>query len=187
MTVPPIARGLGTKIEPGSRCYFPYYTRPWISERNFDPRQDPHLTSQEVRAIDSAIDQYNDAIVDVVSAARTDGVDWYVYDVAGLLDRLAQRRYIDDILARPPWWQPYPLPPELQALTPVPDSRFLTGDGRGGRATGGLFSLDGVHPTTVGYGILAQELITVMRRAGVDFRLPTGPRDLTPSPSTSPG
>ena len=29
-------------------------------------------------------------------------------------------------------------------------SRFLTADGRGGRATGGLFSLDGVHPTTVG-------------------------------------
>jgi hypothetical protein len=173
VTVPPIARGVGPKIEPGSR-YFPYYTRPWISERDFDLRQDPHLTSQEVRAIDSAIDQYNDAIVDVVSAARTAGVDWYVYDVAGLLDRLAQRRYIDDILARPPWWQPYPLPPELQALTPVLDSRFLTGDGGGGRATGGLFSLDGVHPTTVGYGILAQELITVMRRAGVEFRLPNG-------------
>jgi hypothetical protein len=32
-------------------------------------------------------------------------------------------------------------------------------DGR--RATGGLFSLDGAHPTTVGYGLLAQELITV--------------------------
>jgi hypothetical protein len=32
-----------------------------------------------------------------------------------------------------------------------------------------LFSLDGVHPTTVGYGILAQELINVMRRASVIF------------------
>jgi hypothetical protein len=56
----------------------------------------------------------------------------------------------------------------------VPDSRFLTSDGQGGRATGGLFSLDGVHPTTVGYGILAQELIQVMRRAGVEFRTPDG-------------
>ncbi|HMA46005.1 MAG TPA: hypothetical protein VKP11_02160, partial [Frankiaceae bacterium] len=32
----------------------------------------------------------------------------------------------------------------------------------------------GVHPTTVGYGILAQELIRVMRRAGVEFRFPDG-------------
>lgn len=173
VTIPPIARGVGPKVEPGSR-YFPYYTRPWISDRDFDPRRDAHITSQEARAIDSAIDQYNDAIVDVVRAARTEGIDWYVLDVAGVLDRLAQRRYIDDPLARPPWWQPYPLPPELGALTPVPDSRFLTGDGRGGRATGGLFSLDGVHPTTVGYGILAQELIRVMRRAGVGFRFPDG-------------
>ncbi|MGE5763624.1 MAG: hypothetical protein ACM3ZF_07055 [Mycobacterium leprae] len=157
----------------GSR-YFPYYTRPWISDRDFDPRRDPHITAQQARAIDSAIDQYNDGIVGVVRAARLEGIDWYVLDVAGMLDRLPQRRYIDDPLARPPWSQPYPLPPELAALTPVPDSRFLTADGRGGRATGSLFSLDGVHPTTVGYGILAQELIRVMRCAGVEFRFPDG-------------
>jgi hypothetical protein len=181
VTIPPVARGLGPKIEPGSR-YFPYYTRPWISQGSFDPRRDPHLTAQDARAVDSAIDQYNDAIVEVVRGARTAGLDWYVYEVAGLLDRLAERRYIDDVLARPPWWQPYPLPPELRALTPVPDSRFLTADGQGGRATGGLFSLDGVHPTTVGYGILAQELIRVMRRAGVEFRLPDG--SIRPDPIT---
>ena len=58
--------------------------------------------------------------------------------------------------------------------TPPPDSLFLTGDGRGGRATGGLFSLDGVHPTTVGYGILAQEIMTIMQRAGVAFYGPNG-------------
>jgi hypothetical protein len=49
----------------------------------------------------------------------------------------------------------------------VPDSRFLTGDGRGGRAKGGFFSLDGVHPTTIAYGLIAQELIGIMRLAGV--------------------
>ena len=47
-------------------------------------------------------------------------------------------------------------------------------DGQGGRAKGGLFSLDGVHPTTVAYGIVAQELITIMQSAGVTFRTPTG-------------
>jgi len=173
VTIPPVARGVGSKVAPGSRC-FAYYTRPWISDRGFDPRRDPNITTDDARAVDSAIDQYNDAIVGEVRAARTAGLDWYVLDAAGVLDRLAQRRYIDDPDARPAWWQPYPLPEQLQALDPVPDSRFLTGDGRGGRATGGLFSLDGIHPTTAGYGILAQELIGVMRRAGVVFRFPDG-------------
>jgi hypothetical protein len=34
---------------------------------------------------------------------------------------------------------------------------------------GGLFSLDGVHPTTAGYGLVAQEFIDVMAGAGVRF------------------
>ncbi len=50
---------------------------------------------------------------------------------------------------------------------------FPASDGKR-RTDGGLFSLDGVHPTTVAYGILAQELINVMRLAGVEFRKPDG-------------
>ena len=122
--------------------------------------------------MDSAIDQYNDAITGAVADARRAGRDWYLLDVAGLLDRLASRRYLDNVEARPPWWRPYPLPPELAALRPVPDSRFLTSDGTG-RRSGGLFSLDGIHPTTVGYGIV-QELIDIMVRAGVQFMAPNG-------------
>ena len=56
------------------------------------------------------------------------------------------------------------------------------GDGRGGRASGGLFSLDGVHPTTIGYGIIAQEMINIMRLAGVEFRHGNGA--LRPDPVT---
>ena len=62
--------------------------------------------------------------------------------------------------------------PALKELAPTLDSRFLTGDGHDGRKTGGLFSLDGVHPTTVCYGILAQETINIMRSAGVEFYHP---------------
>jgi hypothetical protein len=91
-----------------------------------------------------------------------------VIDIAGVLDRLAARRYFLDERARPPWWTPYELPAALAALEPKPDSRFF-GSGPQGRSQGGLFSLDGVHPTTVGYGIIAQEMIDVMRRAGVKF------------------
>ncbi|MFG2483380.1 hypothetical protein ACGFSI_11565 [Streptomyces virginiae] len=177
VTVAPIARGVQTKLEPGSR-YFPYYTRPWIGDQDFDAGRDPCITGGQAREIDDAIDAYNDSIVEQVRHARLAGKDWYVLDTAGLLDRLASRRYAEDALARPAWWQPYPLAPELGALTPPPDSHFLASDGTR-RTKGGLFSLDGVHPTTVGYGIIAQELINVMRRAGVEFRRPD---DRTPRP-----
>jgi hypothetical protein len=167
VTIAPVSRGVGTKVRPGSR-YFSYYTRPWISDHDFDPADDPFLTSQQARAIDCAIDQYNDHITDAVRAARREQRDWWLVDVAGILDRLAARRYFDDPLARPEWWHPYPLPPALAALDPVPDSRFFSSD-EGGRKGGGLFALDGVHPTTIGYGILAQEFCRIMERAGVTF------------------
>jgi hypothetical protein len=175
VTIPPVTRGLGAKMRPGSR-YFPYYTRPWVDEAHFDAGLDKHLTGEQARAVDCAIDMYNDAIQRVVEDARrgTDGTvrDWLLFDLSGVLDRLASRRFISDPNARPGWWTPYPLPPLLSALQPPPDSRFLTSDGHGGRATGGLFSLDGVHPTTIGHGLIAQELISIMRSIGVEFRQP---------------
>jgi hypothetical protein len=174
VTIAPIARGVGTdKVRRGSR-YFPYYTRPWISDRDFNASDDPNITGQQARAIDSAIDQYNKAIANAVKAARRDDLrDWYLLDVAGLLDRLASRRYITDPAARPGWWTPYELPPALKRLIPPPDSRFFA-SGPHGRLTGGLFALDGVHPTTIGYGIVAQEIINIMQRAGVKFYLGDG-------------
>jgi hypothetical protein len=75
---------------------------------------------------------------------------------------------MEDPIAQPSWWTPYPLPSALQALSPVPTSQFFK-SGAQGRTQGGLFSLDGIHPTTIGYGIMAQELINIMQQAGVKF------------------
>lgn len=184
VTIAPFARGVATKLTPGSR-YFPYYTLPWISDKDFKPEKNPNLTGADARAIDSAIDQYNDFITDAVRQARQEGRDWYLFETAGLLDRLASRRYIEDPTARPSWWDEvggqYPLPPELQTLAPVPDSRFFISNSTGRRVQGGLFSLDGIHPTTIGYGIMAQEFIKVMELAGVKFYGSTGNTPL-PSP-----
>ncbi len=66
VTVAPIARGVGGKVAPGSR-YFPYYTRPWVADADFDPDEDPHITAAEARAVDYAIDLYNEAITDTVA------------------------------------------------------------------------------------------------------------------------
>lgn len=176
VTIAPLARGVGeSKSRPGSR-YFDHYTYVWIGDEDFDEGQ-PQITAAEARAVDCAIDQYNDAITAAVTTARLEGRDWYLLDVAGLLDRLAQRRYIEDRTAQPDWWDAvggqYRLPPALDALRPPITSQFFHA-GPGGRTQGGLFSLDGVHTTTIGYGILAQELITIMEAAGVKFYTPAG-------------
>lgn len=167
VTIAPIARGTYKKVRPQSR-YFPYYTRPWVTDDDFDPKRDPHITGDEARAIDSAVDAYNETIIASVAAARRDGLDWYLFDMGGVLDRLASRRYIESPWARPAWWTPYDLPAPLRDLDPVPTTKFFR-SGPGGRTEGGLFSLDGVHPTTIGYGILAQEVIRVLELAGVGF------------------
>jgi hypothetical protein len=168
VTIVPIAHGVGdAKVADGSR-YFPYYTRPWIDDDAFDPADDPHLTADEARAIDSAIDMYNDTIVASIGAARAEGLDWRVLDLAGLLDRLASRRYLQDPAAQPSWWTPYRLPDALSRRDPVPDSRFFA-SGPDGLMAGGLFALDGIHPTTIAYGLMAQEFMRVMQETGVTF------------------
>jgi hypothetical protein len=167
VTIVPIARGVGGKMRPGSR-YFPYYTRPWIDDTRFNSAFDPFLTGNQARAIDSAIDMYNDSITTVVMTARQEGRDWLLLDTAGLLDRLAARRYLLDPTARPAWWTPYQMPPQIVSLTPPPDSRFMSCSPEG-RTAGGIFSLDGVHPTTIAYAMLAQEFVNVMQTAGVVF------------------
>jgi hypothetical protein len=122
--------------------------------------------------IDSAIDQYNERIIDAVRAARRDGRDWRIVDIAAVLDRLAERRYLEDPQARPDWWEPYELPPELQeTLGFRPTTLFLNSSAKTVRK-GGLVSLDGVHPTTTGYTIVAHECMKVMADAGVAFATP---------------
>jgi lysophospholipase L1-like esterase len=167
VTVAPIAFGVnpqnpGQKWRPASR-YFPYYTDPWIAEADFDPTKDRHLTHQQARAVDSAIDQFNDTITAAVSAARREGRNWRVLDLCGVLDGLAYRRFAaDEAAAAANAWKPFVLPGPIADL----DARFFR-SGPAGRSQGGLFGLDAVHPTTSGYGIVAQAVLGVLAGAGV--------------------
>ncbi|WP_141243205.1 hypothetical protein [Geodermatophilus obscurus] len=167
VTIAPIAKGVnseapGKKWRAGSR-YFPYYTDPWIDEDNFRPTKHRHLTHQQARAVDSAIDQYNETIVEAVRQARRRGRDWLLFDLCGLLDGLAYRRFVTDAeAASRNGWRPYELPAPLADL----DTRFFRSN-QTGRLQGGLFGLDGVHPTTSGYGIIAAELLKILTVAGL--------------------
>jgi hypothetical protein len=164
VTIVPLLHGFGEK--PNGSRYFARYGRVWCTEEDFDANRDECLTGDVCRQIDSAIDAYNDTIVAHVVQARKAGLDWHVFDLCALLDSLAYRRYIDDTSAQPDGYKPYVLPEALQRLSPQPDTRFFGSD-RHGRLQGGLIALDGVHPTTIGYGILAFEILKILIAAGV--------------------
>ena len=84
-------------------------------------------------------------------------------DLCGLLDSLAYRRFeADPQAARLHDWVPYELPQPIADL----DTRFFRSN-EDGRREGGLFGLDGIHPTTSGYGIIAQEVLDVLAVAGI--------------------
>lgn len=172
VTIAPIARGVGKKLRPGSR-YFPFYTRPWITDAQFNPATDPHITGDEARHIDAAIDQYNGVIEAAVEQARAEGRDWYVLDLCGILDRMATLRYDRDPAARPDWWTPAVIPDALAELHL--DTRFFRSSPDpadptlGWRTEGGWFGLDGIHPTTVGYAYLAWNCANLLHDAGVEF------------------
>lgn len=163
ITIPPITRGLGGALSECPR-YFRHYARPWATEAGFDPARDRHLTGFEAWAVDLAVDGYNRALIELVETERRRGRDWQLVDCAALLDRLAVRRN-DELGARPPEFPPLPLPPALAGL----DTRFPVTDEGGRLLSGGIIGLDGLHPTTCGYGLVAQEFATVLARAGVRF------------------
>lgn len=181
VTVPPVTRGVtpnwkerGVPERDGN--YYEYYTRFWTWDKYFDPNEDPCFTRDQAKLIDGVIDEYNATIRKV---AEDNG--FYVVKLHEVLDDLAYRR--ND--GRPK----YELPPELvSALRENPktrhrvrpddtvllDTRFFKipqqhpkndepSEVWQEQFQGGLFGLDGVHPTTTGYGIIAHEVLKTMR------------------------
>lgn len=176
VTIAPLARGVGRGSEfrlPDDPRYFQFYTYYWINDAAFRPDEHPHLTGEQARVIDETIDQFNATIRDVVEQQQAAGRAWFVVDIADALERIAYRRY-QEIGQLPPGGL-YVFPPKwLAALRasglPVLTTEYLTTT-QGRLARGGLFSLDGVHATTMGYSLIAHEFIQVMRdQAQVVFR-----------------
>jgi hypothetical protein len=185
LTIPPVTRG----VSPHARAknlperegnYYEYYTRFWTWDDHFSTVFSEKLTRDQAREIDATIDAYN-ACIRKHATAR----GYHVIDSCALLDELAFRR--ND--GKPP----YQFPPKLvEALQQNPltshrvrpdgtvllDTRYMRipaepphpGAGSAdwqAAYRGGIFSLDGIHPTTTGYGLIAHEVLAAFQRAGV--------------------
>jgi hypothetical protein len=185
VTIAPVTRGVSPRARAAGQDelldgYYEYYTSFWIWDRHFSETRNRYLRREEAQKVDRSIDLYNACII-----REAEQRGWHVIDLCKVLDDLAFRRN----RGRPRYQFPAGL---VQALRDNPATAFrVRPDGEvlldtrypripstppaahessaAWRAAfkGGLFGLDGVHPTTTGYGIIAHEVLTSFQAAGV--------------------
>lgn len=175
VTIPPVSRGVNEDRSRPSQGYFDYYTRFWIWDSDFDPDHHPHLTKAEAIKLDQTVDAYNKIIRRVAGE-----YGWSVVPVNTYVSGIARRRQAGELRI------PYPEefaramqrnPATAHLMENPQDPKLSTEYLRVHRDTGkvykgGIFSLDGIHPTTIGYGLMAHLYYEKMKQTGVRFQKP---------------
>lgn len=175
MTIPPAIRGVNEDRTLPESGYFDYYSRFWIWDEDFNPDKHPHLTREDAITLDQHVDQYNTTIRDLAHEFGFNVVPIHRY-----VREAARRRHGSEKLN--------PFPDEfIQAIRANPKTTHLIDnegeirlstdylrldENTGKLDRGGIFSLDGLHPTTIGYGLIGNIYMQVMKKAGVKFEKP---------------
>lgn len=173
VTIPPVSRGVNDDKSRPAQGYFDYYTRFWIWDSDFDPDKHAHLTKEEAIKLDKTVDEYNKSIREI-----GDEYGWAVVPVNTYLSGIARRRQTGKLHI------PYPerfaeaiqRNPATEHLLedpkdPVLSTEYLRVHRDTGKVyKGGIFSLDGIHPTTIGYGLMAHLYYQTMQDHGVQFQ-----------------
>ena len=172
LTIPPAIRGVNENKVSQHSGYFDYYTRFWIWDEDFNPDKHPHLTKDQAIELDQLVDQYNYIIRKLAGA-----YGFTVVPVGKYVSAVARRRLGVNAI------RPYP-PEFIEALkTNEATAHLVTQEGKVRLSTdfirvdeetrkitqGGIFSLDGLHPSTIGYGLIANIYRMHMMSAGVMF------------------
>ncbi len=172
VSIPPAIRGVKMDGQYPKDGYFDYYTRFWIWDEDFDPGKHPHLTREDVILLDQIVDEYNHII-----KKTADEFGFITVPVGHFVQAAARRRHLPNKIS------PYP-PDFIKALRQNPKTSFMVGDDGMPNITtdfikidkesgllekGGIFSLDGLHPSTIGYGLIANIYRMSMEKHGVQF------------------
>ena len=173
VTIPPITQAISGEADEvhDEKQYFSYYGTFFANPRGFNPDRDRHLTGEQVRRIDARIKVFNEKIREVTGTASNG--QWHVVDICDLLNQLAFKRNTTTMeIPREPLHKFFDERCNLNhpllddTLKPTPSVlRFQTDNNR--RTGGGFFSLDCFHPTTIGYGLIAEEFLREMQSKGV--------------------
>jgi len=135
--------------------YYPYF--PFAD--NFEITL-PHLNIQQALHIDDTIRMYNRIIQELVADAnkKIGRSAFYLVDTASVLSGMAIKRNNFN--------PTYQYPEFFKYAYPKVDTRYYGTTRKGEIMAGGIFSLDGVHPTAIGQSIIAFEFLKVMKKAG---------------------
>ncbi len=175
MTIPPATRGVNEDRTLPDSGYFDYYSRFWIWDEDFDPDKHPHLTRDEAITLDQHVDQYNTIIRELAY-----DYGFHVVPIHTYVKAAARRRHGKEKL------RPFPEEFEQAIKTHPKTANLIDSNGEirlstdyfrldektGKLDRGGIFSLDGLHPSTIGYGLIGNIYMQVMKKAGVKFEKP---------------
>lgn len=172
VTIPPAIRGVNSDKTKPRTGYFDYYSRFWIWDEDFNPDKHAHLTKEDAITLDQHVDQYNKIIYEL-----SDEFGFHVVPVSRYVSAAARRRLGSE--------QVRPFPDLfIKALKNNPATSYLVNDNEQPRLStdyirlegdsrkldrGGIFSLDGLHPSTIGYGLIANIYKERMEKEGVEF------------------
>ena len=165
VTIPPITRGIpADERHPTDPRYFHHYGAFYAHPQRTDWSYRP-LTGDQVIEIDQRIDCFNTIIQKTIDRVPENGI-WRVVDICSSLDDLAVKRNGAEGREREllrNFFQSLDIQDHrLLKEVPIPSTLRLETDGTQ-RIQGGLFSLDCIHPTTVGYGLIAEDFLHAMR------------------------
>lgn len=160
VTVAPIAKGVGpTKrlkdpfgVVDGGAEYFEHYTYVIFDEDDARNPSIPSLTRDEAYYIDRRIKEFNDIIKKLMDARnkKLGEERFHLVPINSALLRMAYKRN-----GGTPTYQ---LPNTIAKLDPPVNTGYYDAKNDRLRA-GGIFSLDGVHPSAIGHGLLAREFL----------------------------
>lgn len=171
VTIAPIAKGVGEttevpiekmvdgKMVESTGVYYKYYTYfPFVEK--FAVETGIYLTMQDALHIDNCIREFNKIIYSEIArlSEAHETERFFIVDTCKMLEDLAYKRNNGS--------PPYKLPHDLKFLYPLVNTKYYHADTEGKLKQGGLFSLDGVHPTPIGHGIIAGEFLKTMGNAG---------------------
>ena len=173
VTIAPLAKGFGPTtvyedtVDGRTRrsVYYKYYAYFFIRERDIHTGLWPFLTQHRARSIDLAIDAYNAGITRTIERLNDDHQGsgdrqrYFLVDANRALSEMAWKRNNGN--------PTYALPPALRYMDPPVNTKFYHATRDGRLVQGGLFGLDGVHPTVIGQGLVAHEFLKTMKAAGV--------------------
>ncbi|KPJ79102.1 MAG: hypothetical protein AMJ54_00075 [Deltaproteobacteria bacterium SG8_13] len=173
VTIAPLAKGFGPTtvyedtLEGRTKrsVYYKYYAYFFLREKDIHSGLWPFLTQHRARNIDLAINAYNESIRKTINRLNSEHKSrggrqrYYLVDVSRALSEMAWKRNNGN--------PTYTLPPALAYMDPPVNTKFYHAARNGQLVQGGIFGLDGVHPTVIGQGLVAYEFLKIMQQAGV--------------------